>query len=729
MKKKGIALLLSACIIVMLFGGYSVIAAGTSSSETTLLGQVTAISGSSVTLALGTENRPDNAGSPPSDTPTGAPTGAPPSGSSGTSDTTPGTGGGSGTTGKSSPPAAPTSGNGGQMPGGLTLTGETTTITVSGSTSIKIEKTGQTASGTLADITVGSVLKVTLSGSTVTAVVIMQSGGQQSITAIPGTSKVTVNGSAVTFEAYNINGSNYIKLRDLAAALEGTAKQFEITYNSSGNAINMISGRSYTAVGGELKASGKTASVTATLSTATVTLDDQKISLTAYIIGGYNYFKLRDVASALDFGVTYDSTTGTINIDTTTGYTADVSQTDNGGGSGMPPGGTATVSTGTGATVLADGETLNGGTYASSTADENAVRAEGAITASLNGVTVTKSGDASSSDASSFYGLNAAILALDKAVLDITGGTVTASGEGANGVFAYNGATVNITGTVISVTGGNAGGIEVAGGGILNATDLTVNAAVKAAIRSDRGGGTLTVNGGTYTTSGSSGAPAIYSTADITATGAVLTANDSEAVVVEGFNSVTLKNCAVTGNMSGTYGSTGDNIHNVMLYQSMSGDAQTGTSSFTMTGGSLVSKNGDMFYVTNTSSVISLSGVKLTLADGTNLLTVAGNNSARGWGTAGNNGGICAFNLSGQTLSGNVTVDSISKLNMNISDSSSFTGAVNADGTAAASLSVSLDATSTWTLTADSYITSFTGSLSQVTTNGHTLYVNGTAMK
>jgi hypothetical protein len=400
-----------------------------------------------------------------------------------------------------------------------------------------------------------------------------------------------------------------------------------------------------------------------------------------------------------------------------------------GGGNGMAPGGSQTVSTGSGATVLADGETLSGGAYESTADDENAVRAEGTVTASLNGVTVNKSGDASSSDASSFYGLNAAVLALDKAVLNVSGGTVTASGEGANGVFAYSGATINISDTVINVTGGNAGGIEVAGGGILNATDLTVNSAVKAAIRSDKGGGTMTVTGGTYTTDGSSGAPAIYSTADITVSGAVLTANDSEAVVVEGLNSVTLNNCTVTGNMSGTYGASGDNIHNVMLYQSMSGDAETGTSSFTMTGGSLVSKNGDMFYITNTSSVITLSGVKFTLADGTNLLTVAGNSSSRGWGTAGKNGGICTFNLSGQTVSGNIAVDSISKLAMNISDSSSFTGAVNADGTTAASLSVTLDATSTWTLTADSYLTALTGSLSNVVTNGHTLYVNGAAAK
>lgn len=433
------------------------------------------------------------------------------------------------------------------------------------------------------------------------------------------------------------------------------------------------------------------------------------------------------------------STTGTASSAVSSGVTDTTTQNADAppdalqGGMGAPPdgGGSGTVDTGTGAYVLTDDETLSSGTYTSTAADENAVRAEGEITATLNGVTVEKTnGVASSNDASSFYGLNSAVLALDNAVLNINGGTVTATAEGANGVFAYNGATINIKDTVINVSGGNAGGIEVSGGGNMVATNLTVNSTVKAAIRSDRGGGTMVVDGGSYTTAGSSGAPAIYSTADITVSNATLTANDSEAVVVEGLNSVALTDCDVTGNMSGTYGTgSGENIHNVMLYQSMSGDAQSGTSSFTMTGGTLVSNNGDMFYVTNTDSVVTLSGVNLTLADGTYLLLVAGNDGERGWGTAGSNGGTCAFNLKGQTVSGDIMVDSISNLDMSIADSSTYTGAINTDGTSAASLTVTLDGTSTWTLTADSYITAFNGSMSNVITNGHTLYVNGTAVQ
>ncbi len=409
------------------------------------------------------------------------------------------------------------------------------------------------------------------------------------------------------------------------------------------------------------------------------------------------------------------------------------------GGPGAPPagapgaapgGGSQVVETGTGAYTVKDGETLDGGTYDSTNADENAIRAEGDVTATLRDVTVQKTaGAASSNDASSFYGLNAAILALDDADLTISGGAVTATAGGANGVFAYGHSIIRVTGTTIDVSGGNAGGIQVAGGGTIEATDLTVSASVKAAIRSDRGGGSLTADGGTYTTSGSSGAPVIYSTANIIASNATLTANDSEAVVIEGLNSATLIDCETTGNMSGTYSKTdtANNIHNVMLYQSMSGDAAQGTSTFTMTGGTLTSKNGDMFYVTNTSSVIALSNADLTLADGTYLLRVAGNTSERGWGTPGANGGTCEFDLGSQTATGDILVDSISNLTMSLVDSSAYTGAINSDGTEAAKLSVTLDSTSKWIMTADSYVTEFNGNMENVITNGHTLYVDGKA--
>jgi len=123
----------------------------------------------------------------------------------------------------------------------------------------------------------------------------------------------------VTFEAYTINGYNYFKLRDLAQAVNGSNKNFEVTWDSPKNAINLISYKRYTVAGGELsKGDGKVK--TGNLCTSTIYKDGVKIALSAYTIRGYNYFKLRDIAQAFDIGVTYDGATSTIGIDTSIGY-------------------------------------------------------------------------------------------------------------------------------------------------------------------------------------------------------------------------------------------------------------------------------------------------------------------------------------------------------------------------------------------------------------------------
>lgn len=168
-----------------------------------------------------------------------------------------------------------------------------------------------------------------------------------------------------------------------------------------------------------------------------------------------------------------------------------------------------------------------------------------------------------------------------------------------------------------------------------------------AAIRSDRGGGTLTQDGGAYAAQGA-GSPAVYCTADVTVSNATLTAEHSEAIVVEGKNSVSLLNCEVTGSMDGTCGTdSGENIQAVMIYQSMSGDADIGESRFSMTGGSLTALKGDLIYVTNTTATIELSGVTLALAT-ENLLKAVGNTNSRGCFREGENGGLCAFTASAQ---------------------------------------------------------------------------------
>lgn len=336
-------------------------------------------------------------------------------------------------------------------------------------------------------------------------------------------------------------------------------------------------------------------------------------------------------------------------------------------------------------------------------------------------------GESSNTENGDFYGQNAGLLALNGTTATITGANIFTSAVNGNGVFSYGeGTTVNISDSMIRTSRNNSGGIQTTGGAAMNATNLDVRTegVSSAAIRSDRGGGTVTVKGGTYVTSGT-GSPAVYSTANISVSDATLTANASEAIVIEGKNAVTLSNVALSGNMQASQDAN-ENIHNIMLYQSMSGDAEIGQSSFSATGGSILAKAGDMFYVTNTTCSIALENVALTLANDV-LLNVTGNSNSRGWGTAGANGGTCTFHATNQQLSGNIVVDSISSLDLALAGGSIFTGAINGSGVAG-TVNVTLESGVSWVLTGDSYITSFAGDVAQITANGYSVYVNGVAI-
>ncbi|MCD8086896.1 MAG: hypothetical protein LUF28_11430, partial [Clostridiales bacterium] len=393
-------------------------------------------------------------------------------------------------------------------------------------------------------------------------------------------------------------------------------------------------------------------------------------------------------------------------------------------------GSSAEVDQGTAATTLdADGD-YSGETYTSTGDDENALRVDGA-TVTLDGITVDKSAGATSdTETGDFYGMNAALLATDGAQVTITNATVTSSAQNGNGVFSYGeGTVVTISDSTITTTADNSGGIQTTGGGTTNASNLTVetSGSSSAAIRSDRGGGTVNVDGGTYTTNGYN-SPAVYSTAEITVSNATLTANNSEALVVEGENSITLTDCDVYGNMSDTQGTSSDeNVHSVMIYQSTSGDAEEGTSVFSMTGGTLTSNNGDVFYVTNTHCILTLSGVDIVNNETEgNLLTVAGNSASHGWGSAGSNGAQVEFTADGQTLEGDIVVDTISTLDLTLTNGSTLTGTINIveneEGGAAVedNAVVTIDAGCTWTLTGDCTITSLTNN-GTINFNGYTI--------
>ena len=167
-----------------------------------------------------------------------------------------------------------------------------------------------------------------------------------------------------------------------------------------------------------------------------------------------------------------------------------------------------------------------------------------------------------------------------------------------------------------------------------------------------------------------------------------------------------------------------ENVHAVMIYQSMSGDAEIGTSSFSMAGGSLTGKAGDLFYITNTHCLLELSGVTLIQEDASGaLMRICGNSASRGWGTAGSNGAQVECTLRGQTLSGNILVDTISSLTLDLTENSDFTGTLNiyenAQGGTPVSgnLALTIQEGSTWTLTGDCTLSTLI--------NYGTIYFNG----
>ena len=412
---------------------------------------------------------------------------------------------------------------------------------------------------------------------------------------------------------------------------------------------------------------------------------------------------------------------------------------------GMPgggPGGSSADIDYSGAVEITSADSQSGQTYASTSSDESALLISTSDDVSITDPTVTKSGDSDGGDNCNFYGLNAAVLVKDGTTTTITGGTVTSDADGANGVFCYggnggqngasgDGTTLIIRDTSIVTTGDGSGGIMTTGGGVTYAYDLTVETSGRssAAIRTDRGGGTVVVDGGSYTSNGL-GSPAIYSTADITVSNATLTSNLSEGVCIEGLNSITLDNCDLTANNTQCNGNA-TFLDTIMIYQSMSGDAASGTSSFTMTGGSLKSLNGHVFHVTNTSAVITLEGVEVVNEGADNILLSV---CADGWSGGSN---IATLKAIAQKLVGAIKVGSDSSLTLELTDGSTFEGSIdgaitNAKGetvsTEVGTVSVTLDATSTWTLTGDSYVTEFNGDAANVISNGYTLYVNGVAL-
>lgn len=150
--------------------------------------------------------------------------------------------------------------------------------------------------------------------------VVYISGGIEKLSNMsPSDISVYVNGIQVRLPAYSINGSNYFRLRDLAAALSGTQARFDVEFDPESMAVIMTGGRTYSSEEPEFNNSS---GVMAVPSSSKLFYNGERITVAAYTIDGYTYYKLRDIAAAVGFGVSYDASTRSAYIDTSTGYTA-----------------------------------------------------------------------------------------------------------------------------------------------------------------------------------------------------------------------------------------------------------------------------------------------------------------------------------------------------------------------------------------------------------------------
>ena len=303
--------------------------------------------------------------------------------------------------------------------------------------------------------------------------------------------------------------------------------------------------------------------------------------------------------------------------------------------------------------------------------------------------------------------------------ITMSGGSITTTGDGANAAFAYGtGSSLTIASTSMSATGQYAHGIMASGGGTVTAKEIDVVTAGNngAAVATDRGGGTMNVTNSRVTTCGYD-SPGLYSTGSVQVISSTVDAQNSEVAVIEGSNSITITDSALTGSKKSGF----------MIMQSMSGDAEGADGVVNVTGGSVTQAEGPLLFVTNSTGTFNLTGVNAK-ADSGILLKAA----ADKWGTTGSNGGHATLNATRQVLSGDVVVDDISEATLALTQQSKWTGALNT-ANSAGTANVNLDSTSTWTVTADSHVAALTGavisgtSVANITGNGHNVYYSAAA--
>ena len=370
----------------------------------------------------------------------------------------------------------------------------------------------------------------------------------------------------------------------------------------------------------------------------------------------------------------------------------------------------ANPSTFTGTSVISESKTFEHQRFDNTTSDQNSFIGKNKASITINSSVFDKTGNTTNDDNSNFRGQNAVVLGIEGSQTSIKNSNITSNSIGSNAVFATGeGSVINVENTNIHTKGDSSRGLDATYKGTVNGKNLTITTegAHSATLATDRGEGTITAEAAKLTTSGT-GSPVIYSTGNITANNVNGVANKSEIGVVEGKNSITLTNSNVTG-----YHDNG-----FMLYQSFSGDAESGIARLKVENNTLTTHGtGAFIYVNNTTAEADLTGNTILMPNTTTLVKAAADSR---WGKAGENGGHLTLRASNQALSGNIVADSISTIALDMANGSSLVGAINTDNTAK-EVTLKLSKDSTWTLTGDSYVKTLTN---EDTTNSN-IHLNG----
>ena len=382
----------------------------------------------------------------------------------------------------------------------------------------------------------------------------------------------------------------------------------------------------------------------------------------------------------------------------------------NGAPNGMEPQAEVDPSTFKGTTIVTENKSIAHESMTNTTADQNAFIGKNKAVIDIENSVFDKTGDTTSDDNSNFRGQNAVVLGIEGSQINIKGSNITSNSKGSNAVFATGeGSVINVENTNIHTKSDSSRGLDATYKGTVNGKNLTITTegAHSATLATDRGEGTITAEAAKLTTSGE-GSPVIYSTGNIIVNNVNGIANNSEIGVVEGKNSITLTNSNVTGYKDNGF----------MLYQSFSGDAESGIARLKAENNTLTTHaTGAFLYVNNTTAEVDLSNNVISMPNTSTLVKAAADSR---WGKTGENGGHLTLRTSNQELSGNIMADSISTIALDMTNGSSLVGAVNTDN-AAKEVTVKLSKDSNWILTGDSYVKS----LNNEDTTGSNIHLNG----